>query len=173
MPFALSLDSCTRLAQPQALGLAMHGLTKLLRLEQTDLTPDRPHPPCGFGADVLFGLSLSQCPDECGSCHHPPSRPASGGGLIWLMQGARVELGGGDRTHCGIRLREKVTWAETRNLLLSEPCCWPRGEMVWEWMSRRLLGKDAWFMNQNRLPCLGQLLLPPSSPRFFCLRPTA
>lgn len=48
-----------------ALGLAMHGLTK-----QTDLTPDRPHPPCSFRADVLFGLSLSQCPDECGSCQH-------------------------------------------------------------------------------------------------------
>lgn len=95
VPFPLSLDSCTRLAQPQALGFAMHGLAKLLRLEQTDLTPDRPHPPCGFRADVLFGLSLSQCPDECGSCHHPPPQPALGGGLIWLMKGARVELGGG------------------------------------------------------------------------------
>lgn len=53
------------------------------------------HPPCSLRADLLFGLSLSQCPDECGSCQHPPPRPASGGGLIWLIKGARVGLGGG------------------------------------------------------------------------------
>lgn len=95
MLFALSLDSCTRLARPQALGLAMHGLTRQLRLKQTDLTPDRPHPPSSFRADVLFGLSLSQCPDECGSCQHLPPQPALGEGLIWLMKRTHVELGGG------------------------------------------------------------------------------
>lgn len=95
VPFALSLHSCTGLAQPQALGLAMHGLTKQLRLEQTALTPDRPHPPCGFRADVLFALSPSQCPDECGSCQHPLPQPALGAELTWLMKRTRVGLGEG------------------------------------------------------------------------------
>lgn len=72
--------------------------------------------------------------------------------------------GRGNRTHCGTRLRAKVTWAETWNLFLSEPCYWPEEEMVWEWVSSWLFGGHAWFMNQNRLPCLGQLFLPPSSP---------
>lgn len=50
VPFALFLDSCTRLAQPHALGLAMHGLTKYMRLEQTS-NPRQAH--------VLFGLNLN------------------------------------------------------------------------------------------------------------------
>lgn len=104
-------------------------------------------------------MSLSQCPAEYGSC-----QPALGGGLVWLMKRTHVGLGEGTGpTHCGSRLREKVTWAETRSLFPSEPCCWPREEMVWKWVSSWLFG-DAWFMSQNRLSRLGQLLLPPSSP---------
>lgn len=98
VPFALSPGPRTRLAQPEA-GTHCARTSRAAeagenRFNPSCLCPDRPHPPHSSGADILSDLSLSQCPDECGSCQHPPPRRLLVGvwSSAWLMKGARVQL---------------------------------------------------------------------------------
>lgn len=97
MPFALSVDSWHKVGTASSFGTCHAWTPQVAEAGANRSNPRQAHPPCGFRAHVLFGLSLSLCPDECA----PSSSASFGWGAdladepVWSWEGREDALGPG------------------------------------------------------------------------------